>query len=79
MIFKYSGKAVSPKEGNIRNTKKPIQNFTVTKITNNSKKINLEACLVIVLRHFVLAVLSDLKINIYEVEFPHPCSHTTSK
>jgi hypothetical protein len=27
----------------------------------------------------VLAVLSDMKITIYEVEFPHPRSHTTSK
>jgi len=43
------------------------------------EKRTLKACLVIVLRHSVLAVLSDLKINIYEVEFPTPLSHTTSK
>jgi len=78
MIFKSSGKAASPKAGNIRNTEKPIHNFTVTKIINNSKKSTLKACLVFVLRHSVLAVLSDLKINIYDVEFPTPLSHTTS-
>jgi hypothetical protein len=33
MIFKCSGKAVSPKAGNIRNIEKPIQTFTVTKAT----------------------------------------------
>jgi hypothetical protein len=38
-----------------------------------------ENVLCFVLRHSVLAVLSDLKINIYEVEFPHPRSHSTSK
>jgi len=65
MMFESSGKAVSPRAGNIRITEKLIQGFKVTKITNNSEKRNLKACLVIVLRHSVLAVLSDLKINIH--------------
>ena len=33
MIFKSSDKAVNPKAGNIRNTGKPIQTFTLNKTT----------------------------------------------
>jgi hypothetical protein len=38
-MFKSSGKAVSPKAGNIRNTEKPIQTFTVTKTTIRVKDL----------------------------------------
>jgi len=39
MILKSSKKAVSPKAENIRNTEKPLQTFTVTKITFLAKEL----------------------------------------
>jgi hypothetical protein len=70
MIFKSRDKAIIPKAGNIRNTEKPVQSFTVTKTTFRAK--DLKSVLGFVLHLSVLAVLSDLKISIYEVEFPPP-------
>jgi hypothetical protein len=77
MIFKSSDKAVNPKVGNIRNTEKPIQTFTVTKKTFRSN--DLKSVLWFCVTSFCAAVRSDLKINFYEKEFPPPCSHTASK
>ena len=75
MIFKSNGKAVRTKARNIRNTEKPNQSFRETKITNNSKK---GSVLCYCVTSFCVGCFSDLKINICEVEFPPPRSHTTS-
>ena len=39
MVFKSIGKSVNPKAGNIRNTEKPIQTFTVNKATFRAKDL----------------------------------------
>jgi hypothetical protein len=75
MISTFSGKAVKSKARNIRNTEKPALTITVKKKTIRVK--TLKVCLGFVLCHTVLAVLSDMKINIYEAEFPPPHSHIT--